>query len=367
MAMVFGRRVDRQFLSSALGDMSQICGIRSFCFDDGPARGVRALEFYNGGGLRFLVLPDRGMDLFCAEYKGVPLNWLTGTGAVAPSYYSPQDWDWLRSFYGGLLMTCGLANVGEACRDRGAYLPEENFGAHGRIASTPASAVFYRGAWEGERYWLEAGGQMLEAAGQGEKLRLTRVVRTELGASSLQIEDSVQNESYYTLPHMFLYHINLGYPLLDQSSRLYARLRGVRGLDESSAANLATVGRMGPPDPSYGEFVFLLDQEEDGEGFCQVAFSNPALLGGAGLGLYLRYRKEQFPYLNLWKRLNCREYVVGFEPGNCAPQGRLRQRAQGDLRSLRPQDKADYRMEIGVLASNEEIRRFAQAHRLAAL
>ena len=367
MATVFGRRVDRQFLGSALGDMTQVCGIRSFCFDDGPAKGVRALEFYNGGGLRFVALPDRCLDIFCAEYKGVPLNWLTGTGAVAPSYYSPQDWDWLRSFYGGLLMTCGLANAGEACRDRGAYLPEESFGAHGRIASTPASAVFYRSAWEGERFLLEAGGQMLEAAGQGEKLRLERVIRTELGASSLQVEDSVRNESYYTLPHMFLYHINLGYPLLDETSRLFARVRQVRGLDEASSANLATVGRMGPPDPEYGEFVFLLDQEEDGEGFCHVAFSNPALQEGAGLGLYLRYRKEQFPCFNLWKRLNCREYVVGFEPGNCAPQGRLKQRAHGDLRSLEPWQQVDYRMEIGVLASGEEVRRFVEDHGLAAL
>ena len=365
MATVFGRQVDRQFLSSALGDMSQICGIRSFCFDDGPAKGVRGLEFHNGGGLTFVVLPDRCMDLFCAEYKGIPLNWLTGTGAVAPSYYSPHDWDWLRSFYGGLLMTCGLANVGEACRDRGAYLPEESFGAHGRIASTPASAVFYRALWEGERYTLEAGGQMLEAAGQGEKLRLTRVIRTELGASSLHIEDSVQNESFYTLPHMFLYHINLGYPLLDAEARLYARVRGVRGLDEGSTQHLATVGEMTPPNPGYPEFVFLLDQEEDREGFCHVAFCNPAL--GQGLGLYLRYRREQFPYFNLWKRLACREYVVGFEPGNCAPQGRLRQRAQGDLRSLEPQQKADYRMEIGVLASNGEVRRFVEAHGLRAL
>jgi hypothetical protein len=367
MAKLFGRQVDREFLTAALGDMSQLCGIRSFCFDDGPAKGVRALELYSGAGLRFVALPDRCLDIFCAEYKGIPLNWLTGTGAVAPGYYSPHDWDWLRSFYGGLLMTCGLANVGEACRDRGAYLPEEDFGAHGRISSTPASGVFYRASWQGERYLLEAGGQMLEAAGQGEKLRLTRVIRTELGACSLQIEDSVQNESFYTLPHMFLYHINLGFPLLDEPSRLYARPRGVRGLDEASAANLATVGQMGRPDPAYPEFVFLLDQEEDGEGFCHAAFANPALQEGAGLGLYLRYRREQFPYLNVWKRLNCREYVVGLEPGNCAPQGRVRQGAQGDLRLLQPQERADYHMEIGVLASNEEVRRFVEAHGLRAL
>jgi hypothetical protein len=305
------------------------------------------------------------MDIFCAEFKGVPLNWLSGTGAVAPSFYSAHDWDWLRGFYGGMLMTCGLSNVGEGCRDRGAYLPQESFGAHGRIANTPASGVFYRGTWAGERYALEAGGQMLEATGQGEKLRLTRVIRTELGAASLEVEDSVRNESYYTLPHMFLYHLNLGYPLLDQEARLYCRVRGAQGLDEPSARGLSTLGEFGLPDPGYPEFVFLLDQEEDGDGFCHLAFSNPSLENG--LGIYLRYRKAHFPYFNLWKRLNCREYVVGLEPGNCTVQGRVRQRERGDLRLLGPQEEAAYRLELGVLTSNAEVQRFAEAHGLRPL
>jgi len=58
---------------------------------------------------------------------------------------------------------------------------------------------------------------------------------------------------------------------------------------------------------------------------------------------------------------------VGFEPGNCAPQGRLKQRVHGDLRSLEPWQQVDYRMEIGVLASGEEVRRFVEDHGLGAL
>jgi hypothetical protein len=367
MATVFGREIDRRFLTAALGDLSQICGIRSFCFDDGPAKGVRGLEMYNGAGLRFVVLPDRGMDIFSAEFQGIPLNWLTGLGAVAPGYYSPHEWDWLRSFYGGLLTTCGLSNVGEGCRDRGAYLPEESFGAHGRIANIPATSVSYKGSWDGERYRLRAGGEMLEAAGQGEKLRLTRLIETELGATSLRIEDSVQNESYYTVPHMFLYHLNVGYPLLDDKARMYGAYRNAAGLDQASVEHLSTLGTLRAPDPDYPEFVFLLEPEEDRAGFCHWVFYNPTLREGSGLGIYLRYPRKQLPYFNLWKRLNCREYVVGFEPGNCTVQGRLKQRERGDLRCLAPQEKADYHLEIGVLSSHAELQRFVEDHGLRAL
>ncbi len=367
MARLFGKEVPRASLLEAVGDMSQVCGIQSFAFDQGTAKGVRALEFRNGGGLRFVVLPDRGMDIFSAEYRGIPLNWLSGTGPVAPQYYSPRGWDWLRGFYGGMLVTCGLSNVGEACRDRGAYLAEEEFGAHGRIANLPAANVTRRCSWEGERYVLSAEGEVLEAAGQGEKLRLTRAISTEMGAAEIEIRDEVANESYYRVPHMFLYHINAGFPLLDAGARIYTRAAGVEGLDPASRKQAASVGEIHRPEGGSPEQVYLLDMEPDREGLCHAVLANPSLDAGAGLGIYLRYRKEELPYFTLWKRLSRREYVVGFEPGNCTVQGRNSQRERGDLRHLEPQETARYGFTLGVLSSAGEVERFVESHALRPL
>jgi hypothetical protein len=355
MARLFGQDITRETLRESVGDMAQVCGIQSFTFDDGSGRGVRALEFRTGGGLRFIALPDRAMDIYMAEFRGIPLNWLSGTGPVAPEWYSPHGWDWLRSFFGGLLTTCGLSNVGDACEDRGAYLEKEQFGAHGRISNTPAKCLGYDCGWEGETYVLSARGEMVETAGQGEKLILRRSLRAEMGRASIEVRDAVTNEGYTPVPLMLLYHINLGFPLLGAGARIFASCRSIEGLDAVSAGRVGDIGRLHAPDIDSVEQVFLLDMRPDNDGFCHVALVNPLFDDGAGLGVYLRFRAVDFPYFSLWKRLSKREYVIGFEPGNCAVQGRLRQRERGDLRLLAPGETARFVMELGVLASNRHV------------
>jgi len=360
MARIFGREIERKTLLETVGDMSQVCGIHSFVYDDGTAKGVRGLEFRTGGGLRFVALPDRCMDIYLAEYRGTPLNWQSGTGPVSPSFYSPRGWDWLRSFFGGLLTTCGLSNVGEPCEDSGAYLEKEQFGAHGRISNLPARGVSYKSAWEGERYVLTAGGEIVEAAGQGEKFRLSREIRAEMGKNSIEILDQVTNETFSTLPMMFLYHVNLGFPLLDQGTRILASCNSVSGIDPASQEHVGRIGVIHAPAVEIPELVFLLDMKPDKEGYCSIVLHNRSIDAGAGLGIFLRYRKNDFPYFHIWKRLTRREYVIGFEPGNCTVQGRVRQRERGDLRLMGPQETVRFALEMGVLTSNEEIERFAE-------
>jgi hypothetical protein len=364
MARVFGRVIGREALLASVGDMAQVCGIQSFAFDDGPGRGVRALEFRTGGGLRFVVLPDRAMDLYSAEYRGTPLNWLSGTGPVSPGMYCSRGWEWLRSFFGGLLTTCGLSNVGDPCDDRGTYLESEHFGGHGRISNLSARGVGYRGAWEGERYVLSAEGETVETAGQGEKLRLFRSIRAEMGKNAIAIADQVTNEAFTPAPFMFLYHINVGYPLLDRGTRVLASCTARSGMDPVSQAQLPHIGDIGAPAAGAPELVFMLEMKPDKDGYCHVVVSNPGLDAGRGLGLFLRYRRADFPYFHIWKRLGCREYVLGLEPGICTVQGRVRQRERGDLRLLAPQETATFAMEIGVLDSSVEVDRFAGEHGL---
>jgi len=51
-------------------------------------------------------------------------------------------------------------------------------------------------------------------------------------------------------------------------------------------------------------------------------------------------------------------YVVGMEPGNCVPEGRVSARKRGTLQVLQPGEKVTFHLEIGVLRSNNEIRNF---------
>ena len=137
---LYGKSLAPRELRRRVGRLGQAAGIEPFVFDEGPARGVRALRFRTGGGLSLDVLCDRGMDFGAAEYRGAPLAWLSPTGVVAPHFREFAGGEWLRSFGGGLLVTCGLQNVGEASvRDW------EVLGRHGMV-SNPAAALLPREA-----------------------------------------------------------------------------------------------------------------------------------------------------------------------------------------------------------------------------
>ena len=148
---LYGKALAPQQLHQRVGGLEQVAGIQPFVFDDGPARGVRALRLRTGGSLSLDVLCDRGMDLGAAEYRGAPLAWASPTGVVAPHFRELQGEGWLRSFGGGLLVTCGLQNVGEPSVRNG-----EELGLHGRISNTPAALLAREVRWERENCLLQA-------------------------------------------------------------------------------------------------------------------------------------------------------------------------------------------------------------------
>src|SRR3954471_8506026 len=101
---------------------AQIGGIEHYQIADGPGRGVRALCVNTGGGLRYRVLVDRGLDIDHAFFQENSLAFLTQKGAVAPDFAYNSGLDWLKSFPGGLLTTCGPFNVGPPGTDDGEEL-----------------------------------------------------------------------------------------------------------------------------------------------------------------------------------------------------------------------------------------------------
>src|SRR5579862_4435421 len=71
--------------------------------------GMRIIDAYNASGLHFTILPDRGMDIWTAHFKGIPLTWVAQGSPYAPDFGQT----WLQQFNGGLLATCGLTHVGD--------------------------------------------------------------------------------------------------------------------------------------------------------------------------------------------------------------------------------------------------------------
>lgn len=332
-----------------VGNIHQLGGTRHYVLNDGRAKGVAAVDFDTGSGFRFTVLPDRGMDISLASFKGLSLAHQTANGEVHPAYFDPYGLGWLRTFFAGLLTTCGLTYLGAPVKDG-----DEELGAHGRQSTNPASHVCDLSRWEEDEYVLELTGVMEESVLFGDKIRLTRTITSRIGARSLAIHDMAENFGYKTSPFTILYHVNPGFPLLDACSRLMLSVKETRPCDDHSAKQISKMLQFSEPVAGFHEENYHHVMASDQYGHTFAAMINPDL----ALALYIRWDAKALPYMNEWKMMGQGDYVVGMEPCNVPCQDRVTLRKSGMLQHLEPGEKKEFDLEIGVLEGEPEIEEF---------
>ncbi|MCC6484144.1 MAG: aldose 1-epimerase family protein [Armatimonadetes bacterium] len=355
MARIFGHILSRTDLLRQVGDISQIGGVREVRLQGGKEDGVRALEFRTGTGLEFDVLADRAMDISRCTYKGASLAWRSGAGDQHPSFYSARGAEWLWTFQGGLFATCGLAQAGAPNTDAG-----EDLGVHGRIGATAATELCAREWWDGEDYILQASGKIREGRLFGYNLLLERTISTRIGSSTIRVNDKVTNEGFEPAPHMILYHVNAGFPVLSPESRVYAPSLECLPRDNDAEVEADRWMEMLPPTAGFAERVYAHKMQPDEDGFVSVTMVNPDFQGRP-FGMRLRYSHTTLPWFNQWKMLGQGAYVCGLEPANCQTLGRSAERRAGRLVELEPWEEREYELEISVIDGDEEFRSAREA------
>jgi hypothetical protein len=339
MPTIFGNQYTRDDLEKYTSTIEQIAGLRSFVYDDGKARGLRAVEVWTGGGLRFTVYLDRALDIGPAEFAGTPLAWLHPALGV-PAQYESGGYGWLRTFGGGLVTTCGLTHFGQPDQE-----DNQAHGLHGRISNQPAQNVCVNAAWQGDDYLLTVTGQVRQAVLFGENLLMTRRITTRLGAKSLTIEDTIRNEGFRVSPFMLLYHCNFGFPLAAPGSQVEVDDLEMRPRDASAAVGLDEYSRLGETSPAR-EQVFFHTPRPDAQGLVSVAIRNPQI----NLGVQMRYRAAELPALSQWKNFFPGEYVCALEPCTNHEGQRAQLRQDGRLRELVPGEQVNTFLEISVVS-----------------
>lgn len=356
MARVFGEAMTRDEIQQRLGSMRQLCGIELAVLDEGVETGVRVANITTGSGFRFRVLISRGLDIAEADWRGIPLAWRSPSGDSGPWYFEPEGLGWLRTFFGGLVATCGLTSAGAPSVDQGKAL-----GLHGRISNLPASAIGVDQRWEGNEYLMTLRGQVHEAVIFGENVLLSREITARLGENRLFIHDVAENVGYRTTEHMILYHINGGYPAVAPDGGLVSPTLATKPRDADAEIGKEEYAQFSAPVPGYREKVYYHEFAADADGFVRAALVNDGFAGGHGFGFYVTYRPEQLPRFTEWKMMGQVDYVVGMEPANCLVEGRARERERGTLQFLEPGERREYDLEIGVLENAEQIASFREA------
>lgn len=325
--------------------MEQLAFIRPVEYLEGRAGGLRAFDVQNGP-LRFQVLADKAMDVGQMSYKGVNFTFLSKPGLQGRSPYDTRGLEAQRSIMGGLFFTAGLENICAPCVIDGKEYP-----MHGRIRTTPAVHLSSDAEWEDGAYVLRMSGESREAELFGENMILRRTIETRYGESSITITDEIENQSFRPEPLLLLYHINIGYPLLDEGTELLLPTRSVTARDKNGAGHEDRWNVMDAPKDNEPEYVFIHEPVPSPDGTVTAAVLNETL----GLGLKLTYTAASLPRFMEWKSDASGDYVLGLEPANASVYGRLRHAEAG--KTLAPFEKEFTKLTFTVLDGADAVRR----------
>jgi len=322
-----------------IGNLSQLGHCRHYSFTEGWARGMRAVDISTGSGLQFTVLPDRGMDISMASYKGKNLVYLTCNGETHPSYFEPEGIGWLRTFAAGLLTTCGLTYLGSPCKDEG-----EHLGLHGRFSTIPACRFSDLSGWEDDNYHYRLKGTIEEGYIFGNKLRMEREISSICGQNVIHIQDSVTNFGSMPSPYTILYHINFGYPLLTEDTELLIDPSDTQPRDADALPGINEFRKFIKPQPQYREQVFFHTMKGDKNGNTSVTVINRK----ERISVKITFNTHQLPYVNQWKMMGYGEYVLGIEPSNVLCKSRNVLREENSLPMLQPGETTINNFEIEI-------------------
>jgi hypothetical protein len=330
----------------------QLGGIESYAFADGPARGTRALLVNTGAGLRYRVLPDRGLDIDHAFFREHSLTFLAHKGATPPQAEALRHGlDWLRGFGVGLLTSCGPTNAGGPATDAG-----EEVGLHGPHSGTPAAleSVVQPDPRAG-RLDMSVTAVVRYGSFYGPNIELRRTISSTLGQNHIDVRDEFFNAGNEPQPHAWLLHINFGYPLLEQGSEFCYDATKIEPL-----ADPATQKHFSQKNAAYNRVPAPLDSHHGPNSFVAYLYPKPTSKSGEttvavvnkrlGFGVAIRYNTKEFPRCGNWQHWGKHEFVGALEPMTGGVEGRDVDRKRGWLQTLEPGARKSYGYRIEVVS-----------------
>ncbi len=341
-----------------IANPAQLGGIEISVLDNGAGRGTRIAWINTGTGLRYKVVIDRAMDIADAFFNQHSLTWLSHGGVTSPQPFSHRGMDWIRTFGGGLVTTCGLDHIGGPEKDE-----YGERGLHSLISNIPAEleSIIQPDPFHGKMDFSLTG-KIKQTQVFGPCFELKRTLSGSLGTPAIHIQDEITNCANTPVPHMLLYHLNFGWPLVDEGTDLL--WHGTwQSPGERNANKIFQEGnnfrKCSPPLPLHngtGEEVAFIDISADQSGLCTAGLHNAQL----NIAVAVRFNKKELPWLTNWQHWGKGEYVTGLEPGTNPPIGQAKARAQHQLIFLEPGETRRYNLEIEVLDQEASIKRLLQ-------
>ncbi len=271
-------------MNGKISNLQQIASLRRYQMVGGREKGLEVIDCDNGK-LRFLLNVTKGLDIMQVYHEGQNVSFLSKNAFTA------REVPFLNRFEGGMLYTCGVDNAGY----------REGYIQHGTYHETNAEIVTAR---------CDENGILVEAeirmsALFGKNLVMRRKIFSGIGEETLHLEDTLCNEAYTDGEYVLLYHINVGYPMLDEGARVVLDEKSYYAVTPHAEQNKdsryeMTAAKAGGEESCY---YYSLNKPE-------VALINEKV----GKKLTVAYSGDTLPVFLQWKSMVSGDYALGLEP-----------------------------------------------------
>ena len=271
-------------MNGKISNRAQVCSVRRYTLAEGRAKGLDVIDCDNGK-IRFLLNVTKALDVMQLYHKGCNVSFLSKNAFVK------DNLNFLRRFEGGMLYTCGLDSVGG----------REGYELHGNLHNIPAEVI--RAEANDDGIVVEA--DIYDTALFGQNLVLRRKVTAKVGSDDFTVEDTLKNTAYRPENYCLLYHVNVGYPMLDAGATVEMDVASVTPRNEWSAQNEARRTLIGEN----------VDNEDETAYFLKLAVPKATLKNEKlGKAFTLSYSAETLPCFVQWNSMASGDYALGFEP-----------------------------------------------------
>ena len=271
-------------MNKKLGNAEQLCSAQRVQVTEGRGNGARQIYVANGK-LNFILSESNALDILRLWHEGMNVGFVSKNGL----YTAPADF--LSSFPAGMLYTCGLDAIGGI----------EGHPIHGRIHSIPAEIKELKTDEDGVRIVAE----IRDTALFGENLVLTRTIETAVGSDEIRLTDRLENRAFRDERYCMLYHVNVGYPIVDAGARIHGRFKSSMPRNAWAQHEAATMLEVEPPKDNFEENCFF-HLTEDGT----MSVENRKL----GKRFTVKSSLKRFVQ---WKSRASGDFVIGLEPCTC--------------------------------------------------
>ena len=261
-----------------VGNKSQILFAKDICMDN------KCCILVQNGELEVLFNKDNALDIVWVKYKGVNVSFLSKNGL------NDGTRDFVGNFEGGFLYTCGMDNV-SACVD--------GKPVHGSLHYKKCDFAY---AYE-QNGVIYVCGEVKETALFGKNLVMKRCFA--VSENAILINDTLENQGYSKTDYVLLYHVNYGYPFLDECLKMEIPAIASDPLTEVAKQNKEEMFRITAPIDGGEEHVYYHTLSEG-----KVRLVNPE----RQMAIEMLYNVQDFPFTLEWKSMISGDYALGIEP-----------------------------------------------------